>query len=69
MIKDDDKDDNLEAALDVVATQIKKESSMMDYKHHTCHTNTSKDSTEESAPDILQQLLRKMSIGQQFLLS
>ena len=49
MIKDDDEDDNLEAALDVVATQIKKESSMMDYKHQTYHTNTSKEIAEESA--------------------
>ena len=69
MIKDDDEDDNLEAALDVVATQIKKESSMIDYKHQTYHTNTSKEITEESARDTLQQLLRQISIGQQFLLS
>ena len=67
MIKDDDEDDNLETALDVVATHIKKECSMMDYKHQTYHTNTSKEIAEESAPDTLQQLLRKMSIGQQFL--
>ena len=67
MIKDDDEDDNLETALDVVATHIKKECSMMDYKHQTYHTNTSKEIAEESAPDTLQQLLRKMSFGQQFL--
>ena len=67
IIKDDDKDDNLETALDVVATHIKKECSMMDYKHHTCHMNTSTEIAEESATDTLQQLLRKMSIGQQFL--
>ena len=67
MIKDED--DNLETALDVVATHIKKESSMMDYKHQTYHTNTSKEIAEESAPDTLQQLLRKMSIDQQFILS
>jgi len=67
MIKDDAEDDNLETALDVVATHTKKECSMMDYKHHTYHMNTSKDIAEESAPDNLQQLLRKMSIGQQFL--
>ena len=67
IIKDDDEDDNLETALDVVATHIKKECSMMDYKHQTYHTNTSKEISEESAPDTLQQLLRKMSIGQQFL--
>ena len=63
MIKDDDGDDNLETALDVVATHIKKECSMMDYKHQICHTNTSKGIADESAPDTLQQLLRKMSIG------
>ena len=67
MIKDYDKDDNRETALDVVATHIKKECSMMDYKHQTYHTNTSKEIAEESAPDTLQQVLRKMSIGQQFL--
>jgi len=67
MIKDDDEDDNLETALDVVATHIKKECSMMDYKHHTYHTNTSKEIAKESALDNLQQLLRKISIGQQFL--
>ena len=67
MIKDDDEDDNLETALDVVATHIKKECSMKDYKHQTYHTNTSKEIAEECAPDILQQLKRKMSIGQQFL--
>ena len=63
MIKEDDKDDNLETALDVVATHIKKECSMMDYKHQTYNTNTSKEIAEESAPDTLQQLLRKISIG------
>ena len=50
MIKDDDEVDNLETtALDVVATYIKKECSMMDYKHQTYHTNTSKEIAEESA--------------------
>ena len=63
MIKDDDEDDNLETALDEVATHIKKECSMMDYKHWTYHTNISKEIAEVSAPDTLQQLLRKMSIG------
>jgi len=67
MIKYDDADDNRETALDVVATHIKKECSMMDYTHHTYHTNTSKEIAEESAPDNLEQLLRKISIGQQFL--
>jgi len=67
IIKDDDEDDNLETALDVVATHIKKECLMMDYKHHTYYTYTSKEIAEESAPDTLQQLLKKMSIGQQFL--
>ena len=67
MIKDDDEDDNLETALDVVATHIKKECSMMDYNHQTYHTNTPKEIAEEPAPDTLQQLLRKLSIGQQFL--
>ena len=56
MIKDDDEDDNLETALDVVATHINKKCSMMDYKHQTYHTNTSKEIAEESAPDTLQQL-------------
>jgi len=63
IIKDDDEDDNLETVLDVVATHIKNECSMMDYKHQTYHTNTSKEIAEESAPATLQQLLRKMSIG------
>ena len=67
MIKDDDEDDNLETALDVVATHIKMQCSMMGYKHQIYYTNTSKEIAEESAPDTLQQLLRKMSIGQTFL--
>ena len=54
MIKDDDEDNNMETALDVVATHIKKECSMVDYKHRTYHTNTSKEIAEESAPDTLQ---------------
>ena len=62
MMKGDADDDNLEAAPDVEATHIKKECSMMDYKYRT---NTSKEIAEESAPDTLQQLLRKMSIGEQ----
>ena len=65
MIKDED--DNQETALDVVATHIKKECSTMVCKHQTYHTNTSKEIAEESAPDTLQQLLRKMSIGQKCL--
>ena len=69
MIKDVDEDDNMETALDVVATHIKKDCSMMDYKHRTYHTNTSKEIAVESAPDTLQQLLRKMSIGEQFISS
>jgi len=60
IIKDDDVDDNLETALDVVATHIKKECSMMYYKHQAYHTNTSKEIAEESAPNTRQQLLRKM---------
>ena len=67
MIKDDDEEDNLGTALDVVATHIKMQCSMMDYKHQTYHTNTSKEIAEESAPDTLQQLQREMFIGQQFL--
>jgi len=67
MIKDDDEDENLEAALDVVATDIKKESYMMEYKHRTYHTNISKEIAEYLAPDTLQQLLRKMFIGEQSL--
>ena len=38
IIKDDDKDDNMETALDVVATHIKKDCSRMDYNHRTYHT-------------------------------
>ena len=60
MIKDDDEDDNLETALDVVATHIKKECSMEDYTHQTYHTNASKEIAEECAQDILQQLLKNV---------
>ena len=65
MIKDED--DKRETVLDMVATHIKTKCSMMDYKHRAYHTNTPKEIAEESAPDTLQQLLRKMSIGDQFL--
>ena len=51
MIKDDDDNDNLEAAQDVVATHTKKECSVMDYKHQTYLMNTSKEIAEESAPE------------------
>ena len=49
IIKDDDDDANLEAALDVVATHTKKECLMMDYKHRTYRTNTTKEMAEQSA--------------------
>jgi len=65
MINDDDEDDNMETALDMVETHIKKECSKMDYKHQTYHTNISKEIAEESAPDAIQHTLRKMFIGKQ----
>ena len=42
MIKDDDEDDNLGTALDVVVTHIKKDCSMMDYKHKTYRLDPTK---------------------------
>ena len=67
MIKDDYEDDNLETALDMVATNIKKECSMMVYQHRTYRTNTTKEIAEDSAPYNLQQLLRTMHISEQSL--
>ena len=46
IIKDDYADDNLEAALDVVTTHIKKECSLMEYKNWTYSTTISKGIAE-----------------------
>ena len=43
MTKDDKEDDNLEAALDVVAKRIKKECSEIAYQRHTYNTKISKE--------------------------
>ena len=43
MTKDDKEDDNLEAALDVVAKRIKKECSEITYQCHTYNTKISKE--------------------------
>ncbi len=55
IIKDDDKEDNLDAVLDVVAKRIRKECSKMEYQRRTYNTKISKEITDECAPDTLQQ--------------
>jgi hypothetical protein len=67
MIKDDDDDDNLEAALEVVAKRIRKECSEMEYQRGTYTTKISKEIAAESAPHTLQELLNKLSVGDQSL--
>ena len=57
MLKDDDEDNNLEAALDVVATHIKKE-----YARQTCPTKIFRYIADESAPDTLQKILGNCSL-------
>ena len=59
IIKDDYKDDNLEAALDVVTTHIKKECSEMEYKNWTYSTKISKDIAEESATDTIPEITKE----------
>ena len=67
MVRDDDEDDNLEAALNVVAKHIKKECLEMDFDHHTYQTKISRDTAEESTSDTLQQLLGKLSLDEHSL--
>lgn len=60
MTKDDD-EDNLEAALNVVAKHIKKESSGIKYQCHTYDTKISKELAADSVSDTMQRLLGKLS--------
>ena len=64
MLKDDDEDDNLEAALDVAAAHI-KETVFCVGVQSSDSTNTSNEIAEGSAPDALQKLHSK--IGEQYL--
>ena len=67
MIKDNDEEGNLEAALNVVAKHIRKECSDMEYQRRTYSTKISKDIANKSVPDTLQQLLSKLSFDEQSL--
>ena len=67
IIKDNDEEDNLDAALNVAAKHIRKECSAMEYQRQTYTTQISKDIANESAPDTLQQLLSKLSFDEQSL--
>ena len=40
MTKDDEEDDNLEVALDVVAKRVERECSEIDYQRHTYNTSS-----------------------------
>ena len=64
MTKDDEEDDNLEAALDVVAKRIKKECSEIAYQRHTYSTKISKELSAEYSSDTLLQLLGKLSLDE-----
>ena len=63
IIKDDYADDNLEAALDVVTTHIRKECSEMEYKNWTYSTKIAKDITEESATDTFELFKRSSAVA------
>jgi hypothetical protein len=67
MTKDDGEDDNLEAALDVVAKQIKKECSEIAYQRHTYSTKISKELSAEYSSDTLLRLLGKLSLDEDSL--
>ena len=67
MIKDNNEEDNLDAALNVVVKHIRKECSDMEYQRRTYSTKISKDIANKSVPDTLQQLLSKLSFDEQSL--
>ena len=67
MIKDESEEDNLEAALHLVAKQIKKECTKIEYQHQKYSTKISKEIAAESISDTLLQLLSKLSPGDQLL--
>ena len=60
IIQDDYEDDNLEAALDVVSTHIKKKCSVIENKNWSYSAKISKDIAEESVTDTIQKL-KKLS--------
>ena len=55
---DDYANDNLETALDVVTTHIKKECSVMEHKNWTYSTKISKDIAEESTMDTIPEITK-----------
>ena len=67
MIKDEGEEDNLEAALHLVAKQIKKECTKIEYQHQKYSTKISKEIAAESISDTLLQLLSELSPGDQHL--
>ena len=67
MIKDEDEDDNLKAAMKIVAKHIRRECSEIEYHRHTYSTKISKPIAEEHVPSTLQQLLGMLSLGEQSL--
>ena len=67
MIKDEGEEDNLEAALHLVAKEIKKECTKIEYQHQKYSTKISTEIAAESISDTRLQLLRKLSPGDQLL--
>ena len=67
MIKDEDEDDNLKAAMKIVAKHIRRECSEIEYHRHTYNTKILKPIAEEHVPSTLQQLLGMLSLGEQSL--
>lgn len=64
LMKDDEDDGNLDTALDVLAKQIKRECSSMEYDGSSYHTDISKELSQEKAIDTLKRLLHKMSLDE-----
>lgn len=67
MIKDEEEDDNTEAALDLIAKLINKECSVIEYNSQMYKTKISKDVAAESTSYTLQQLLCRLSLDEQSL--
>lgn len=66
MIKDEE-EDNIDAALDMIAKHINEECSNIEYHSHTYRTKISKDIAAESSSYTLQQLLSRLSLDEQSL--
>ena len=62
MTKDDEEDDNLEAALDVVAKRVKRECSEIAYQRDSYNTKISEELAADYSSDTLLRLLEKLSL-------